>query len=92
MTLDNTALLIITGALSVVTLLIVVLLINNSRNQMLQQSQKQISDLHLDITREMGDFQLNITNAIKGDLSTLNESAVSRMDSIERQVSENLRT
>lgn len=92
MTLDNTTLLIIIGALSVVTLLIVVLLINSSRSQMLQQSQKQISDLHLDITREMGDFQLNITNAIRGDIDNFNETAMTRMSNIGQQVSENLRT
>ncbi len=90
MTLDNTTLLVIIGALSVVTLLIVVLLINSSRNQMLQQSQKQMSELHLDITREMGDFQLNIANAIKGDISSLNESAMSRINLMERQVNESL--
>ena len=73
------------------TLLIVMLLVNSSRNQMLQQSQKQISDLQLDITREIGDFQLNITSALKGDITSLNETTLSRMNMMEKQVNENLR-
>ncbi len=89
--LDNLNLLIIIVVLFLVTILIVVLLLHLNKNQMLQQTQKQMSDLHLGITKEISDFQLNMTNAIKGDINTYNEATINRMTNIEKQVNDNLR-
>ncbi len=91
MQLDNQTLLLIIGLCFLLVILIVILVVTNSRNKMLQQSQQQIHDLQLDLTREMSDFQLNITNAIKGDINSYNEYTINRMTSIENNVSENLR-
>lgn len=88
---DNQALLIIIGLLFLIIIIVVVFVVNSSRNKMLQTTQQQIHDLQLDMTREMSDFQLNITNTIKDDINAYNEYTANRMSNIENSVSENLR-
>ena len=91
MQIDNQTLLLIIGLLFLSVILIVALIVSNSRNKMLQAVSDQMHDLHLDMTREMNDFQMDITNVIKSDISNYNEYTAVRMASMEDQVNENLR-
>ncbi len=91
MQIDNQTLLLIIGLLFLSVILIVALIVSNSRNKMLQAVSDQMHDLHLDMTREMNDFQMDITNVIKSDISNYNEYTAVRMASMENQVNESLR-
>ena len=91
MNIDNQTLLLLVILVMVLVVVIVILVVINANHKMMEATQHQMADLHLNINKDMSDFQLNVTNAIKGDLNSLNENTMNRMSSMQYQVNENMR-